>query len=333
MQEGKAGIKFGAGLLLRFVEEKVMRHLSNEWKGMLFAFLCNTIFGFSFMFSRIAFLAAEQWIVLAWRFGFTLVGLNLLCLFGLTKVRFKGKPWKKLLLLGICDPLLYYVCESWGIYLTNSSFSAVMIALMPIVSLSMAALILKEIPTFRQTLCAIISIAGVIIIAMVGNGLGTVNILGVLALIGAILTAAFFTVLCRQLAANFTAFERTYGVFSVASLYFIFSALVKARHDFSVLLQPLHDPMLFFSVAYLGLLGSIVAYLCYNLALNYLPVARVTVFSNWTTVMSIAVGMIFLHEPFTPIQLVGTVVILTGLYGVNRFARRDTEENPCVVAK
>ena len=45
-----------------------MRALSPAWKGMLAAFVACTVFGFSFMFSRLALEQADMNIMLSWRF-------------------------------------------------------------------------------------------------------------------------------------------------------------------------------------------------------------------------------------------------------------------------
>lgn len=300
-----------------------MSNLSNETKALIAVCFSSTIFGFGFMFFRIALLAAEQWVVLAWRFGLAFLVLLLAWVFRIGKLNLKGKPWGKLLLLGVLDPLLYYMLESWGLSLTNVTITAVMVALMPIVSLCFAAVMLKEYPKLKQTICALLSIAGVIVISLVGGSMGTVTVGGILVLLGAIVTAALFTVLSRQFADQFSAFERTFMLFLVTAVYFVGEALIRSRGDYTALLQPLHDPTLLLSLLYLGVLGSAIAYYLYNYMLGYLSVVRATVFSNWTTVVSIFTGIVFLQEPFSIVQIIGSVVILVGLYGVNRFAADD----------
>ena len=42
---------------------------------------------------------------------------------------FRGKPMGRLLLLGIVQPVIYYICENYGIAMTSTSFSGLMLAL------------------------------------------------------------------------------------------------------------------------------------------------------------------------------------------------------------
>jgi len=294
--------------------------MSNETKGVIAAAASSTIFGLGFMFSRIALLAAEQWVVLAWRFVFAFLFLFLLWVFGFAKLNFKGKPWPKLLLLGLIDPVLYYMFESWGLLLTSAGFTAVMVALVPIISLLMGVVLLREYPRLMQTVWSVISVAGVVVIAMIGSSMGTVTLLGVFALIGTITLGSLLTVLSRKLAEQFTAFERTFALFALAAVYYLGSAVVQAKGDFTPLLQPLHDPKLMMTLVAMGVGASALGYLLYNYSLSYLSVARTTVFLNLTTVVSILAGVVFLHEPFTWVQTICVGVMFVGLYGVNRYA-------------
>ena len=55
-----------------------------------------------------------------------------------------------------------------------------------------------------------------------------------------------------------------------------------------------------------------------NYAMNYLPLARAASFANVTTVVSILAGVFLLHESFGWRHLMGAVMIVIGVYGVNR---------------
>ncbi|MCQ2558715.1 MAG: EamA family transporter, partial [Oscillospiraceae bacterium] len=54
-------------------------------------------------------------------------------------------------------------------------------------------------------------------------------------------------------------------------------------------------------------------------ALDVLDVSRSLVFANITTVISVLAGVLFLKESFTPVQFIGIVMVVVGVYGVNRF--------------
>ena len=91
-----------------------------------------SIFGFSFLFSKTALNLTTPFVLLAVRFLAAFLLLNILVLVGVIKLDLKGKPIKMLLVLGLVQPVLYFICESYGIAMTTASFSGVMIGLVPV---------------------------------------------------------------------------------------------------------------------------------------------------------------------------------------------------------
>lgn len=303
-----------------------MTGLSQEWRAMLAGMFCCTIFGFSFIFSRIAFAVAPLSVVLANRFFAAWLALSVMACSGRFSFRLRSKRWPRLLLLALFEPLIYFLCESWGVQLTNASFSAVMIALIPIFSLLFGTLFLHEKASLAQTLFALLSISGVILISLIGSNNGTVSLLGFLALLGAIAAAVGFNVISRWISDEFSPFERTYAAFTMGFIFFTFLALAENQGDIQALLQPWHTPNFVVPVLYLGLLSSATAYMLYNYALTYLTITRASIFANWTTVVSVCAGVVFLQEPFGPAQAAGCLMILVGLYGVNRSPRKAVHQ-------
>ena len=110
--------------------------------GILAALFANIIFGFSFIFSKLALSAAHPLIILAVRFTAAFLVLNLLLLTGKIKINLKGKPKLKLIIMGISQPLLYFVFELYGLSLVSSALSGVIIALVPVAVMLLAVVFL-----------------------------------------------------------------------------------------------------------------------------------------------------------------------------------------------
>ena len=124
----------------------------------LAALLGYGIFGFSFLFSKLALNQASPLVLLAVRFIVAFALMNLILFVGKIPFSLKGKPVKPLLLLGIIEPVIYFLCESYGIKLTNATVSGVIIALVPIAALAAAAVFMHEKPSKKQALDAVIAI-------------------------------------------------------------------------------------------------------------------------------------------------------------------------------
>ena len=290
----------------------------------------NAIFGFSFMFSRIALSIATPFVMLTYRFILAVIGLSVMALWSVNRknppkqsedfMRFdlRGKPVLPLICLGVVQPVAYFFCESYGIAMTNASFSGVIIALVPIVGLILGAVCLKEKATVRQAIWSLVSIAGVIVMTMMQSAEGEIRPLGVLLLLGAVLSGVVFNIISRSIADRFSAFERTYVMMLIAAVTFATLAVFENRTDLSVLLMPLTSLPFMGSMVYLALVSSIGAFLMLNFANNHLPVAKTTAFCNLTTVISVFAGVVFLKEPFSAVMLIAAAMIVVGVFKVQK---------------
>ena len=296
------------------------------------ALIGNSIFGFSFMFSRMALGVASPFVMLMFRFILASVLLGVVAAIAARKgdrrnadgsihwLRFslKGKPVLPLLTLGLVQPVAYFLCESYGISMTNATFSGVIIALVPIVALCAGALVLHEIPARAQVIWSLVSILGVVLMTMQQSAEGEIRPLGVLLLIGAVLSGVMFNVINRGISGTYSALERTYVMMLTAAVAFTGAAVFSCRGDLSALLAPLSSGRFLGAMLYLSLLSSITAFLLLNYAGGELPVAKTTAFCNLTTVISVFAGVIFLGEPFTLLSFAASVMIILGIWGVQR---------------
>lgn len=290
---------------------------------MAACFTGNAIFGFSFMFSRLAMTAASPLQLLSLRFLFAFALMNLLLLSGKVRVNLRKPSTKWLFVLGVFQPVVYFLCENNGILLTTSSFSGVMIALIPVVSLLFGAVFLREKPTAAQVAFSLLSIGGVIWMALSGSSEGEIRPLGAVLLLGAVLSGVLFNVLSRRLSRDFTAFERTYVMFMIGCTVFTALGLAECGGSVSVLVAPLKTPAFLVSLLYLGGVSSVGAFMLLNYSTTYLSVARTTSFANLTTVVSVLAGVFFLGEPFGWASALACAAILGGVIGVQKFAREQ----------
>ena len=304
----------------------------NKKLAMLAAILGNGIFGFSFMFSRIALNVTSPFVMLMWRFLLAFGVLNIVAFcFGKQEEGGSGIHWMRfklhknglgpLILLGLIQPTAYFLCESHGISLTNSTFAGVIIAVIPIVALVAGIFTLKEIPGRMQVAFSLLSIAGVVITTMQQPMEGGVRTMGVLLLLGAVLTGTAFNILSRRMSGRYSVLERTYVMMMVAAIAFTILALIETKCSFALLAAPLKNGGFLGSLLYLGVISSNVAFMALNYANNELPVAQVTVFCNLTTIISLFAGVVFLGEPFNALTIGASVMIIIGIWGVQRTAK------------
>lgn len=293
---------------------------------MAAAFFGNFIFGFSFLFTKTALEVSSPSVLLAWRFLTAFAVMNLLLLTGKVKVSFRGKPIGWLLLMGIFQPVLYFYFENYGLLYSNATFSAVIIALVPIAALVYGGLFMHERPTALQIVCSVVSVGGVIWMALRQTAHGAITLLGVLLLVGAVVSAVGFNVISRRSAKQVGAFERTYMMFLVGTVVFGTVALAENMRQPAALIAPFSHASFVTALVYLGVISSVAAFLMINYANTWLPLSRATVFSNVITVVSVFAGVVLLKEPFDAFMLLAAVLIVGGIAGVQYFTHENKEK-------
>ena len=292
----------------------------NERLSLLFAFLGYAIFGFSFIFSKQALAVATPFVLLAVRFTVAFLILNCLVLTGKFRINLKGKNIKLLLLLGILQPIIYFICENYGVKLSTTSFVGTILALVPVISIVLGVIFLGEKVRPFQVLCALISVVGVFLTTL-GQASGSFSLIGFILLIGAVCATSMFNMLSRKISEEFTAFERTYVMFALGCVAFVGMALIESRGNIlEMIFMPMRDAGFWISVIFLAGVSSVGAFLMLNYAMTYLNVAKASIFANITTIISILAGVLILKENFGFYQVIGSIIIIASVYGVNQLA-------------
>ena len=293
----------------------------------LSAFLANLIFGFSFIFSKMALNVTDVFVLLAWRFLIAFVLMLVVVALKIQKVNYKGKKISQVVLLAILQPFLYFIFEQYGILMTTTAFSGVLLATVPVVVMAISGVLLKEKTTFMQIVFGIISLVGVSLISVISNREGNTTTLGVIMLILAVISAALFNVISRKISKDFTPFERTFAMFFVALLGFFAIGLFRYKTSFFTMMADAIKMSDFrISLIYLSVFSSVIAFLIYNFATTYISVVRASAFSNIITVVSVLAGIFILGEDLTMVELSLCALIVIGVIGVNFFGIKKNDK-------
>ena len=294
-----------------------------EFLGMMAALTANVIFGFSFIFSKLALSVTEPLVILAVRFSVAFLVLNLLLFTGKITISLKGKPKKRILLMGLCQPLLYFIFELYGLSLVSSALSGVIISLVPVAVMLLAVFWLKEKPTAVQVICTVLSIGGVACISILSNDNSKNYTLGVILLVFAVICAAVFNVLSRGESVNYNPFERTYVMFLLGAVGFNIIGLISMKGEyFPEILRAFSKPEFIIAILYLSVISSLLAFLLYNYSTSKISVVQSSSFSNIITVVTVIAGVVFLKESFSLIEYFICLLIVLSVWGVNIFTNK-----------
>lgn len=288
----------------------------------LSALTAQIIFGFSFMFTKTALGYSAPMVVIAHRYTVAFALLSLILIFTKTKIKISGGVWK-LLVMSAFQPVLYFVFETYGIKLTTSTFSSIMISMIPVVSMISGIFFLNESPSLMQYVFSALSVSGVVIVTLAGREDGTVTTEGVLLLLGAVVSSVGYNIASRKISAEFTPMERTFAMTLIGLIAFAGIAILGNTDNLKVLWEPVLSLPYLTSVLYLGAFSSVVAFYLMNYANTYLPVAKTTVFANITTVVSVIAGTVFLKEKIYLRTIVAVCMIIFGVWGVQIFSVKE----------
>ena len=288
--------------------------------GSVAALVANMIFGFSFIFSKAALSVSHPLVILAVRFTVAFIFLNLIFLIFGIKLRFKGKPKRNLILMGIMQPLLYFIFELYGLSMVSSALSGIILALVPVGVMLLAVPVLKEKPTFIQGLFIILSIISVSLISVISDNGSKSYFSGIILLVCAVMCASLFNVFSRGESERFSAYERTYIMFLLATVGFNLIAAVTLKGEYlPLIISSVKSPYFIVPIIYLSLVSSIGAFLLYNYATTVISAVRAASFSNIITVVTVLAGVIILKEKLTILEYILCAVIILSVWGVNAF--------------
>lgn len=299
--------------------------MSTEKKGMLAATVAYCIFGFSYLFAKMALSidGVEPMILLCSRSTVSFVVLNLLVFTKVFKINFRGKNIWPAILLGLLQPLIFSTLENYGVKFSTTSFTGLIASISPVFSAILGVFLLREKPNWKQWICIVLSISGVMMVSLGGGNEGQNTVIGCVCLITAYLVAALYSILSRKLSKGFTSVELTYVMFTVGFVGFSSMTFATYRGETIPMLMNAwsHDTFVIASL-YLGILSAIVAYILINYAVANLPVSRATIFSSFTTIISVLSGVIIMHDAFGWVSVVAFILILFGVFGVNQFVTK-----------
>lgn len=290
----------------------------NENKAIASAVAVYAIWGFSFLASKVAQESVTPFVLLAYRFdiAFVLLLLPLIC--GKERIQFKGKNIIPLLLMGLMEPCLYFIGEQYGVRFTNTAFSGIMIAVIPIVTLILAAAFLKERPSIAQWCFSLLSIAGIVMITLLEENEGAVTPVGVFCLLIAVVTGSSYTIISRKTSDDFSVYERTLFIQGMGAVFFTVLALLENRSHMGAIFAPLSSLRFLAAILFLAGFASVLGYTCFNYAVANAPTAKVVVLCNLTTIISVIAGIVILGEPFHPLSVLAMAAVLAGIWGVQK---------------
>ena len=294
--------------------------MKNTSKAYAAITLQSLITGFSFLALKIALRSADTIDLLAHRF--TLAALSVL-IFTLLR---RGSPaihlrdFLRILPYGIAYPIVFFLFQTLGMTRVSSSEAGIIYAVVPIFTLIIAGLLLKERIRKIQAVFMLLSIGGVIFINLMnGFQLSGYSFAGFALIIVSAVSLSLYNVLVRRLTSDYEPFTIACATSIMGFLFF--NGVSAVRHAAAGTLKqffsPFADVTFLIAILFLGVLSSLITSLLSAYALKTLPAVHVGLFNNAGTIVSVLAGTVFLSEPFYWYHLIGIAAILAGTVAFN----------------
>lgn len=290
----------------------------NRYLYHLVAFVVIVIWGSTFVFTKLLLLGgltAAQIFIL--RFVIAYVLLLGYCL--VKGMRWVADCWQDELLmaaLGVTGGSLYFMTENTALTYTTTTNTSIIVSLCPLFASAIIGLFYKSERLSRlQTIGTLMAAAGVIVVVMNGHFVLHLSPRGDLLAFAACLCWAFYSLLMIPANARYDTVFVTrkvffYGLLSMTPYYIMYPDL-----NLRLLLE---QPQLLWNLLFLGCVASMLCFLTWTWVLKKLGAVVATNYVYLNPVITIVFAWFLLGEPITLWFLLGTILVLLGMFLADR---------------
>ncbi len=268
--------------------------------------------GISFIMTKELFLTEEHMTVTVLiTIRLAIASLVMLPALALTRrlQRIRKQDIKWFLLLALCEPFIYHLCETSGVQLVSGSLASVVIATIPLFVPFGMWIAYRQRIRLPLIIGVVLSLTGVFIMLMGGEGL-TGNLKGLLFLSGAVIIAVVYTILLVKVVDKYhplvvTTWQNIIGLAYFLPLMFAF--------DSSALPLLSWSPKMLLLLLVLGLFCSTLAYAGYNYGVRNLGASEACIFNNAIPIFSLIAALLIGQESFSWGKLAGMCIVIAGV--------------------
>lgn len=274
--------------------------------------LLGLIWGSSFAWIKIAVEEIPPATLVAWRMTLGAVGMIAMLglLRGLPMPRGRAE-WLPLVILGAVNAAIPIFLISWGEQYVDSGTAAVLNSLVPIFSLVIAGLMLRTEPvTALRVGGLVLGFLGAALLASRELELRAdpSGLLGALAVVLAAISYAVGVSYARHRIKSTHRYVVAAGTLAFAAIDMWILALVV---DGGLIVPAQLDTLL--AVAWLGILGSFVAYVLFFFLIEHLGATMASMVTYMFPLVGVGLGVLLLNELFDVRLLLGTLLVVIGI--------------------
>ena len=240
------------------------------------------------------------------------------------------RSWWLPVLLGLLEPALAYLADTFGLSLTSAVNGAVISGLESALVVVLAAMLLGEAVTGPAVWAVLIALGGLVVLAGAGEGHGTVA--GDLLVAGGMLSASLYTVVAKRFGDGSDVLSLTAWQFAVAAAASV--PLTLLRWSAGPEVPPAHVAARYWLVALLvGIGGYGLSFLLFNQVIGSVDAGWAAVVLNLIPVFAFVSAVACLGEDVTRSEAIGALLIGSSVLYFTMADRRGARESPAATAE
>ena len=217
-----------------------------------------------------------------------------------------------MLLLGVSGGSLYFLLENSALLYTQASNVAIIIAATPLLTtLAVQFVSRQEQASKRFYAYSLLAMAGVALVVFNGEFILKLNPLGDLLTLGASIMWVIYSI-------AFLKMEGRYHPLMITRKIFFYGVLTLAPYMFyegwNITWSAFANPVVVGNLLFLGIVASLICYWSWNMVLEKLGAIKATNYLYLNPIVALITSWIVLNERITALALLGTALILTGMY-------------------
>ena len=278
------------------------------------AFIVVAIWGSTFVFTKLLLLGGlSPAQIFTLRF---IIAYALLLVYCFTKgIRWVASSWQDELLmaaLGVTGGSLYFLTENSAMNYTTTTNTSLLVSLSPLVATALITIFYKsQRLNKRQSLGTLMAAVGVVLVVLNGHFVLHLSPYGDLLAFSAALCWGVYSLLMIRASSCYGTMFITRKVFFYGLLSMIPYYIWRPGLGIEQLAA---QPQLIWNLLFLGCIASMVCFLAWNWVLKKLGAVVVTNYVYLNPVVTIIFAWMILSEQITIYLLLGTALILLGMY-------------------
>ena len=220
------------------------------------------------------------------------------------------RSWWLPAVLGLLEPALAYLGDTFGLSLTSAVHGAVINGLESGLVVLLAAVLLRETVTRPAILAIVVALGGLAVLAGVGAGASGSTAAGDLLVAGGVLSASLYTIVAKRFDDGSDALSLTTWQFTVAALVSLLVTIARWTAGSGTQTGTVSAaPRLWLVAVLVGAGGFGLSFLLFNMVIVQVDAGRAAVVLNLIPVFGVASAVILLGEGMTGRDALGAVLI------------------------